>query len=192
MERYDILEWQKFYEDGKNVVDEKKDFLESRSIVLYPGRFYVLNYRSSTKKRYNARPVILSLGINKNNPDDFICLDLTVMPKKLRLQFVDMYFKLFYNDIMKIMDEHPYVEDADKQDYIKLCSYENLCKALPQFPVKLALKKYVIKNTKKIYSLPFIGVYKVIGDYCDQNFYQNGTISDAQKEFIEKMRTIRK
>lgn len=189
MNKYNILEWQQYFEKIDNKVDEKKDFLDSKKVVLYPGRFYVLNYISKKKDRYNARPVMLSLGISVKKPDCFLCIDLSVIPKKIRLQFIDIYFKVFYDDIMKQMDEHPFVDDADDQEQLKFCTYQNLCKLIPHFPFKAALKRYIIKNTRKIYSVPFTGVYKIIGDYCDENFYQNGTIKDVQNEFIKKLRT---
>jgi hypothetical protein len=31
-------------------------------------------------------------------------------------------------------------------------------------------------------------VYKVIGKYCDEDYYVNGTIREVQKEFVDKMR----
>ena len=82
-------------------------------------------------------------------------------------------------------------DDADDQEQLKFCTYQNLCKLIPHFPFKAALKRYIIKNTRKIYSVPFTGVYKIIGDYCDENFYQNGTIKDVQNEFIKKLRTYK-
>ena len=54
--------------------------------------------------------------------------------------------------------------------------------------IKNAIKRYKIENTRKIYSLPFSGVYKVIGKYCDEDYYVNGSIREVQKEFIDKMR----
>ena len=69
MENYNIIQWTNFFENGGGVVDPKKDFLESDSIVLYPGRFYVLEYSAKTKDVYNARPVIISMGISKKDPD---------------------------------------------------------------------------------------------------------------------------
>ena len=55
-------------------------------------------------------------------------------------------------------------------------------------PIKNAIKRYKIENTHKIYSVPFSGVYKLIGKFCDENYYVNGTIRDVQKEFIDKVR----
>ena len=54
--------------------------------------------------------------------------------------------------------------------------------------IKNAIKSYKIENTMKIYSLPFSGVYKVIGKYCDEDYYVNGCIRDVQKEFVGKMK----
>ena len=46
----------------------------------------------------------------------------------------------------------------------------------------------MIENTIKIYAVPFQKVYKIIGKYCDENYYINGTIRDVQKEFVDKVR----
>lgn len=188
MEKYDILEWVDFFEKGKNVVDPKTDFLESNSKILYPGRFYVLNYMAKTKERFNTRPVIISMGISKKDPDSFLCVDLSVIPKSARLKFIDMFFRIYEKEIEKNMNDYMYVDDADKQMWMKSFNYENLCKSMPMLPIKNAIKRYKIENTLKIYSLPFNKVYKVVGDYCDENYYVNGTIRDVQREFLMKMK----
>ena len=49
---------------------------EGSSTILYPGRFYILNYKSKTDKRYNSRPVIISLGLSEKDPNSYLCIDL--------------------------------------------------------------------------------------------------------------------
>ena len=188
MNNYNILEWSDYFEKTDGVVDPKTDFLESNSIVLYPGRFYVLEYSAKTKERYNARPVIISMGISKKEPDSFLCVDLCVMPVQVRRRFIEMYFNIYKREIMDNIDKYYLVEDADKQTWMKSFNYENLCKSMPILPIKNAIKRYKIENTHKIYSVPFSGVYKIIGKFCDENYYINGTIKDVQREFIGKMR----
>ena len=188
MEKYNILEWSDYFEKTDGVVDPRKDFLESNSIVLYPGRFYVLEYYAKTKDRYNARPVIISMGISKKDPDSFLCVDLCVMPVQVRRRFIEMYFNIYKREILENIDNHTDVEDADKQSWMRSFNYENLCKSMTMLPIKNAIKRYKIENTRKIYSLPFSGVYKILGKYCDENHYVNGTIKAVQREFISKMR----
>ena len=188
MEKYNILEWSDYFEKTDGEVDPKKDFLESNSIVLYPGRFYVLEYSAKTKDVYNARPVIISMGISKKDPDSFLCVDLCVMPVQVRRRFIEMYFNMYKREIMENIDKYLYVEDADKQGWMKSFNYENLCKSMTMLPIKNAIKRYKIENTRKIYSLPFSKVYKIVGKYCDQDYYVNGSIREVQKEFISKMR----
>lgn len=188
MKKYDILEWIDYFEKTDGEVNPKEDFLESRSRVLYPGRFYVLDYRAKTKERYNTRPVIIGMGLSKKDPDSFLCVDLSVMPLQVRLRFIDMYFKMFYDEITDNMNKCLYVEDADKQTWMKDFSYDNLIKTMPMLPIKFAIKRYKIENTRKIYSLPFNRVYKIIGKYCDEDYYMNGHIRDIQKEFIQNVR----
>lgn len=188
MDKYNILEWSDYFEKNNGVVDPKRDFLESNNIVLYPGRFYVLEYTAKTKDRYNARPVIISMGISKKEPDSFLCVDLCVMPVQVRRRFIEMYFNIFKREIMNNMDKHFFVDDADKQSWMRSFNYENLCKSMQMLPIKNAIKRYKIENTRKIYSLPFSGVYKVIGRYCDEDYYVNGHLKDIQLEFINKMR----
>ena len=192
MDKYDILEWSDYFEQTDGEVDPKKDFLESKSIVLYPGRFYVLEYTSKTKEVYNARPVIISMGISKKEPDSFLCVDLCVMPVQVRRKFIEMFFNIYKKEILENIDKYLYVEDADRQSWMKSFNYENLCKSMTMLPIKNAIKRYKIENTSKIYSLPFSGVYKVIGKFCDEDYYVNGCIRDVQKEFIDKMSKMRR
>lgn len=188
MEDYNILEWVKFFEDGKNKVNPQEDFLESNNIVLYPGRFYVLRYSAKTKERYNARPVIISMGVSKEDPKSFLCVDLCVIPKKARLKFIEMFFNVFKRDIQSNIDKYLYTEDADKQSWMRNFSYDNVCKMMPMIPIKKAIKRYKIENTRKIYSVPFNRVFKIVGDYCDEDHFVNGRIIDVQREFLEKVR----
>ena len=188
MQKYDILEWVNYFERTDGKVNPDADFLDSSSRVLYPGRFYVLKYVAQTKDRYNARPVLISMGISQKDPDSFLCIDLSILPKNVRLKFIEMYFNLYRTDIMQNIERYPSVEDADRQSWMRSFSYENICKMVNMIPLKHAIK---IKNTVKIYSIPFSKVYKIVGDYCDENFYVNGTVGDVQREFIEKIRTSR-
>ena len=185
---YNILEWVDLFEKSGDSVNPKEDFLETNSTILYPGRFYVLDYTAKTKERYNARPVIISIGLSKSDPNSFLCVDLSVMPVKVRMRFIEMYFNMYYNEIVDNIAKYLYVKDADKQSWMKNFSYDNLCKTMPMLPLKFAIKKYKIENTRKIYAVPFQKVYKLIGRYCDENYYVNGTIRDIQKEFISKVR----
>lgn len=188
MRKYDILEWLEYQEKNGGEFDFKEDVLESNSIVLYPGRFYILEYVAKTKDRFNMRPVIISLGVSKKEPDSFLCIDLSVLPKKVRLKFIEIYFELYRDEIGKNMDKYMFVSDADKQTWMRSFNYENICKATPMIPLKNAIKRYKIKNTRKIYSLPFNKVYKVVGDFCDENTYVNGNIKEVQMEFLMKMK----
>lgn len=185
---YNILDWINLFEKEGGEVNPKEDFLESREKILYPGRFYVLEYMAKTKDRYNARPVLIGMGISKKDPDSFLCVDLSVLPYKVRLKFIEMYFNMYYDIITDNMDKCLYVEDADKQTWMKDFSYDNLIKTMPFIPIKFAIKRYKIENTRRIYSVPFNKVYKIVGKYCDEDYYMNGNIRDIQKEFIQKVR----
>lgn len=187
MAKYNIIEFVEYFDKSKDKVDLKEDALESNSKILYPGRFYVLNYMAKTKDVFNSRPVIISIGISKSDPDSFLCIDLSILPKKVRLKFIEMYFNLYYKEIMENMNKYFFVKDADKQDFMKSFNYANICKAVPMIPLKHAIKKYKIQNTIKIYSIPFSKVYRFVGDYCDENYYVNGNVKEIQMEFLKKM-----
>lgn len=88
---------------------------------------------------------------------------------------------------MDNIDKHLFVDDADKQTWMRSFNYENLCKSMTMLPIKNAIKRYKIENTRRIYSLPFSKVYKIVGKYCDEDHYVNGTIREVQAEFIKKM-----
>ena len=171
MNGYNLSEWLEGFEKDGREFDFATDALISNTNILLPGRFYILNYMAETDKTYNARPIIISLGLSKKDPESFLCVDLC--------------FNMFEKQIMDNMNNFWNVEDADKQKQIKQFSYELLNK-MPMFkPLKYAVKKYKIKNTFKIYSIPFSGVYKIIGKLPDKNFIVNGNIKFEQEKFLK-------
>ena len=108
------------------------------------------------------------------------------MPLKVRLKFVETYFKWYMNQIWDNINRFPDVESADKQTNIKNFNYNIICKAAESFYIKNAIKRYKVGNVTSIYSLPFSKVYKVIGAYCDENKFINGNISEAQSNFLKQ------
>lgn len=185
-EKYDILEWSSYFEKSGDKFDIKKDVKESSSAILYPGRFYILNYKSKTDKRYNSRPIIISLGLSEKDPNSYLCVDLCVMPLKVRLKFIATYFKWYMDQIWDNISKYPGVEQADKQTPIKNFNYDIICKSAEAFYIKNAIKRYKIENVVAIYSLSFSKIYKVIGKFCDENYFVNGSIVDAQKHFLKQ------
>ena len=132
-EIYDILEWYKYFENSKEEFDVKKDVKEGSSTILFPGRFYILEYKSKSDKRYNSRPVIISLGLSEKDPNSYLCIDLCVMPLKVRLNFIVTFFKWYKDQIWDNINRYPGVEQADKQTPIKDFNYKNICKAAEAF-----------------------------------------------------------
>ena len=185
-ENYDILQWYSHFLKSKDKFDINNDAKRSGSAILYPGRFYILTYKSKTDKRYNRRPVIISLGLSEKDPNYYIGIDLCVMPLKIRLKFIETYFKWYNDQIWDNINRFPDVERADKQIAIKNFNYDTICKAAEVFYIKNAIKRYKVENVIAIYSLPFSKVYKVIGKFCDENYFMNGTIMDAQTQFLKK------
>ncbi|MCM1217707.1 MAG: hypothetical protein NC548_24710 [Lachnospiraceae bacterium] len=164
----------------------------SKDTVLYPGRFYILQYVSKEKEKpINTRPIVLGLGISKKHPEDFLCIDLCVIPKPIRLKFIEMFYKMFKRDIEPNIQKYWEINEADKQTYIKSLTYGELIKVKDWDILKYALKKYKIKNTKKIYSMLYCDMYKVLGNFADENMFINGTIKDVQKEFLDKIKQKR-
>ena len=185
-EKYDILQWYSYFDKNGEKFNIKDDAKKGSSVILYPGCFYILKYKSKTDKRYNCRPVIISLGFSEKDPNSYLCIDLCVMPLKVRLKFVATYFKWYMDQIWNNINLYPDVEQADKQIPIKNFNYNIICKAAESFYIKNAIKRYKIENVTDIYSLPFLKVYKVIGNYCDEDKFVNGSIMDAQKHFLKQ------
>lgn len=185
-EKYNILDWYSYFEKNKEIFDIKKDVKVSSSAILYPGRFYILKYKSKSDKLYNSRPVIISLGLSEKDPNSYLCIDLCVMPLKVRLKFIESYFKWYMDQIWDNINRYPDVEQADKQTSIKKFNYDIICKSAEAFYIKNAIKRYKIENVKDIYSVPFSKVYRVIGKFCDENKFINGNIIEAQKNFLKK------
>jgi hypothetical protein len=182
-----------FFDKGKGVFELDKDSLLSNKVVLYPGRFYVLQYVTKiTDRPINTRPVILSLGTSIKDPDSFLCIDLCVIPRDIRIKFIDIYYNIFKKEIGDNVKKYWMIKDADKQGEIKSLTYQNLLKVKDFQPiVKLALKRYKIKNTKKIYSILYGDIYKVLGNFADENWFINGKISDVQKDFLKQLQKLR-
>ena len=185
-EKYDILQWYNNFVKSGDVFDIKNDAKKNSSVVLYPGLFYILKYKSKTDKRYNGRPVIISLGLSDKYPNSYLCIDLCVMPLKVRLKFVATYFKWYMDQIWYNINKYPDVKSANKQLNIKNFNYDIICKAADSFYIKNAIKRYKVENVTAIYSLPFSKVYKVIGKYCDDDYFVNGSISEAQTYFLKQ------
>lgn len=185
-EKYDILQWYSHFVKSNDSFNIKTDAKKESSVVLLPGRFYILKYKSKTDKRYNRRPVVISLGLSEKDPNSYLCIDLCVMPLKVRLQFVATYFKWYMNQIWDNINKYPDVESADKQSQIKNFNYNIICKAAESFYIKNAIKRYKVENVTAIYSLPFSKIYKVIGEYCNDNHFANGTIIEAQSHFLKQ------
>lgn len=183
--KYDILQWYSYFLKSGDVFSIKTDAKKCDSTILYPGRLYILKYKSKTDKRYNGRPVVISLGLSEKDPNSYLCIDLCVMPLKVRLKFIDTYFKWYMDQILNNINKYPDVDSADKQTVIKNFNYDIICKAAESFYIKNAIKRYKIENVNAIYSLPFSKVYKVIGNYCDENHFVNGSIMDAQVHFLK-------
>lgn len=185
-ENYNILDWYKYFEQSKDEFDIKKDAKEGGSTILYPGRFYILKYKSKMDKIYNGRPVIISLGLSEKDPKSYLCIDLCVMPKHIRLKFIEMYFKWYSDQIWDNINRFPDVEQVDKQTAIKNFNYSIICNSAEAFYIKHAIKRYKVENVTAIYSLPFSKVYRVIGKFCDENYFLKGNIGDAQTQFLKK------
>ena len=124
-EKYDILQWYSHFVKSKDSFNVDEDAKKGSSVVLLPGRFYILKYKSKTDKRYNGRPVIISLGLSEKDPNSYLCIDLCVMPLKIRLKFIETYFKWYMDQIWDNINRYPDVESADKQSQIKNFNYNN-------------------------------------------------------------------
>lgn len=186
--------WVNEFEKERNYFDYKIDSFESNNRVLLPGRFYILQYKPKTKNKdiiLNTRPIILSLGLSKKDPESFLCIDLCIIPRVIRIKFIQMFYDMFKTDIEQNIKDFPYTEMADMQKMIKDFNYKNLSKIDAFYPIMNAVKRYKIEYTNKIYSLSYLDIYKVIGNFADENWFINGKITDAQKEFIEKSKKKR-
>lgn len=185
-EKYNILDWYSHFKKSGDKFNLKNDTKKGSSVILYPGCFYILKYKSKTDKLYNRRPVIISLGLSEKDPNSYLCIDLCVMPLKVRLKFIETYYKWYMDQIWENINRYPDVDDADKQTPIKNFNYDIICRAAESFYIKNAIKRYKVENVISIYSVPFLKVYRIIGEYCDENNFANGSIMDAQTQFLKK------
>ena len=184
-EIYDISQWYDYFLKSKDKFDIKVDTKKGGSAILLPGCFYILTYKAKTDKMYNCRPVIISLGFSEKDPKSYLGIDLCVMPLKIRLKFIETYFKWYMDQIWYNINRYPGVEHVDKQSAIKNFNYKTICKAAEAFYIKNAIKKYKIENVVQVYSIPFAKVYRVIGEFCDENKFANGSVGEAQAHFLK-------
>ena len=185
-EKYDIIQWYEYFSQSGEKFDVKTDAKSGSSTILFPGRFYILEYKSKSDKLYNGRPVVISLGLSEKDSKSYLCIDLCVMPLKVRIQFIEKFFKWYKDQIWDNINHYPGVDDADKQKAIKNFTYSVICKAAEAFYIKNAIKRYKMENVTAIYSLPFSKVYRVIGKFCDENHFMNGNIMEAQEQFLKQ------
>lgn len=182
---YDLHEFLDNYKETK-IPDIKDIALDSRNAVLLPGRFYVLEYNAKEEKLFNRRPFILSLGNSVKDKDSYLGVDLCYMPRKIRKAFVSEFFKMFKTQISKNINEHFDVSEADKQEQIIGFDYSFVSLLNRNFGCSNAVKRYIIKGVSKVYAVPFVQIYKMLDGFSDENYFVNGTISDAQRNFVMK------
>lgn len=190
MADYNFKEWyDEFAKDGADY-DLDKYCKETNTAIFQPGLFYIFNYKPAREGvLYNQRPFIIALGSSKRQSDCILGLDLCWIPKTLRVQFCDEYFKIFSKGIQSNLDNSLFPEEADKQKMISGMGYETAMYVLDRkVPCKGAIKQYFIRNISKCYTVPFFMVAKLL-NMCDENYFTCGTPADAEKQFYASLKS---
>lgn len=163
----------------KNCPDETK--------FLYPGKLYVFDYirLEPPKKLYDQRPFVMSLGPKKDNNKFFYAINMHHIPYKIRLQIFEFLYDKFYNIIEKEILNNPNPKDAEKQKYIEYINTDLISNSPFNVNIKPCIKKYDIKLIRKCKLVNYNLIHYML--QSDDNYFENGSIQDAQKEFTENM-----
>lgn len=171
--------------DSNPVVKFETDILDKcpiESNCLYPGKLYIFNYHlGKTKKLYDSRPYIMSLGYSDNDPTMFFGIGMHNIPYSMRVQIFAYIYNNFKSIINREILNFSEPETAQRQKYIIEMTSENVLR----FPVMLkpAIKKYNIKFISSCKVINYNLIHYML--QSDENFFVNGSIADAQKQFLK-------
>lgn len=155
---------------------------------MYPGKPYVFQYFEKTKKLYDTNPHIISLGPTKANNEVYYGINLHYIPIQMRLQIVELVYNAFGNTVYGEIEKHPLPQDAKKQTQIGQCVMGNMKNLANRFNIMTAIHKYDIGLVKNCVELNYNEIHLMC--LSNENTFNNGTIVDAQKEFLKNFKVI--
>lgn len=148
---------------------------------LFPGKFYIFKYKPQTKNIYDSKPYIMSLGFEQNHPNLIYGINMHHMPYKIRVQFFDYVYNFFRSILEKEIYNYPNPGDAVFQKYITEITADNMLNV--PFNIKPSINKYDMQYMSNCRLINYNLLHYII--QSDEDYFVNGTISDAQKKFLK-------
>lgn len=153
--------------------------------TLLPGFFYSIIQRKNTDKPYNMNLLCLAIGESKVDNGKYIIIDLCMLPIKVRLKFVELFYKSYNTQIVNNMSLAYDAKDANLQKPINSFTLKNVQQLLRIMKIGNAIIKVSPEDFKNVRLIPFSQVYKLI-NLCDTNNFTNISIQNAQNIIVRK------
>jgi len=163
------------------------DILKECPLVMQdirPGKLYVFNYfpPSAKKKMIDTRPYIMSLGPDKEKSNLFYGIDMHHIPYKMRAQIFEFIYKMFSFDIEKEITDWPAVADSTKQKPLFKMNTDIITKSPFNVNISPCIKRYNLEFVTQCCCVNYNLIHYML--LSDDNYFMNGTIKNAQEEFI--------
>lgn len=165
---------------------DKLQFMPQNKSWLLPGKLYAFRYKTNRNRMYDTFPYIMSMGQSKKNPTHFYGIDMRVMPIQIRLQVFDYIYSVFAARIMKEIADFPDMVDSDKQNFIKEITTDTADAISRKVNITEAVKRYDIQKISDCRCVNYNLIHEMI--YCDEDYFENGSIAEAQKKFTKSLR----
>lgn len=154
-------------------------------MYILPGKLYAFRYFQQTKKKaYDTFPFIMALGPDKTNAKMFYGIDMHHIPYDMRLQIFGFIYEKFEREIRKNIEKYTELKDSPKQDCIKEISTQLISESPFNIDISPSIHRY---NMKYVSDCRVIN-YKMLPFMLlsDDDYFANGSIRQAQEEFMEK------
>lgn len=153
---------------------------------LMPGKLYAFRYKTDRNTLYDTFPYIMSMGQSKKKPTIFYGIDMRYIPLPIRLQVFGYIYALFSRRIMSEIADFPDMGDGDKQNFIQEVTTDTAAAISKKINITEAVKKYDISKIMDCRCVNYNLIHEMV--YCDEDYFENGSIADAQKKFTESLR----
>lgn len=149
--------------------------------MLYPGKLYVFNYMTDKKQLFDTFPFIISLGPSKKSAEKFYGLDLRYIPFNMRVDVMANIYNQFESVIDKEIEQYYDSSSSLLQQYIPELSTDNI-NQIAGLDLKTAVHSYDIHKISNLRCVNYRMAFAMC--YCDENWFENGSIKDAQQKFL--------
>ena len=168
---------------------DKIQYMPINKTWLLPGKLYAFRYATDRKDLYDTFPYIMSMGQSKKNPKHFYGIDMRVLPLNIRIQVFGYIYDLYSRRIEKEIADYPDIDSADKQNFIKEITTDTAEQISRKVNIMESVKRYDITKISDCRCVNYNLIHEMI--YCDEDYFENGSIADAQERFTKSL-TIRR